>query len=249
LCRIKPSIQAKDRGFNGIKIIRAPSEISAGDALLVNIGATVLSAALGGLVFALLRDFAWRWYTRPKFYLADSASASFETDDNGDITHRVFRVPIENTGRTAAGNCKPELRMEGTLDGDFYEVNQQLTWAEGNNPQRINLNANERAEFDLMRVSSEEPDGYIEVEPTLFVELPGNEQWGGDDSITIWEQEDGRAVSASVPARIDRSDFTQISWEVAQIVVTSENAEKEEGELTFQFGTDKGMVGLNIEIR
>lgn len=226
-----------------------PSDALTGDALVVNIGATVLSAALGGLVFALLRDFTWRWYTKPELHLSDSASASFETDETGDITHRVFRIPIENTGRTAAGNCKPELRMKGTLNGDVYEVNQQLTWAEGNNPQRITLNANENAEFDLVRVNSEEVDGYIDVEPTLFVELPGNDQWGGDDSITIWERENGRAIGASVPNRIDRSKFTQIDWDVAQVVVTSDNANKEEGDLVFQFGTEKGMVGLDIEIQ
>jgi hypothetical protein len=230
------------------KIIRTPGVIQLGEAFVVNLGAIVLSAALGGLVFALLRDFVWRWYTSPELRLADSVSTSFETDSNGDITYRVFRIPIENTGRTAAGNCKPELRMEGTLDGDLYEVNQQLTWAEGNSPQRITLNANEQAEFDLIRISSEETEDYIEVEPTLFVELPGNDQWGGDDSITVWERKEGRAVSASVPERINRSDFTQISWEVAQIVVTSENAEKEMGDLTFQFGTEKGMVGLDIDI-
>lgn len=219
-----------------------------GDVLVVNVGAIVLSAALGGLVFALLRDFVWRWYTKPELHLANSASTSFETDATGDITHRVFRIPIENTGRTAAGNCKPELRMEGTLDGDIYEVNQQLTWAEGDNPQRITLNADEKAEFDLIRVISEENDGPIEVEPTLYVELPGNNQWGGEDSITIWEQEDGRATNASVPDRIERSKFTQVSWDEARVVVTSENAEKEVGGLIFKFGTERGLVGMSIEV-
>jgi hypothetical protein len=216
---------------------------------VVNVGAIVLSAALGGLVFALLRDFVWRWYTSPDLHLADSASASFETDEIGDITHRVFRVPIENAGRTAARNCKPELRMEGTLDGDMYEVNQRLTWAEGNTPQRITLNADENAEFDLIRISSREADDYPDSETTLFVELPGKDRWGDDDSITVWERENDRAVGASVPNRIDRSEFTRIDWDVAKIVVTSENAEKEEGELSFRFETERGMVGLDIEIR
>lgn len=140
---------------------------------MVNIGAIVLSAALGGLVFALLRDFAWRWYTSPKLCLADSASASFETDSGGKITHQVFRIPVENTGRTAAGNCKPELRMKGKLNGNTYEVSQQLRWAEGNSPQRIMINANEKAEFDLMRISSKENDGYIDVEPSFLLNFLG----------------------------------------------------------------------------
>lgn len=215
---------------------------------MVNIGATVLSAALGGLVFALLRDFAWRWYISPELCLDDSASASFETDCDGEITHQVFRIPVENTGRSAAGNCKPELRMRGKFDDNIYQVNQQLRWAEGDSPQRITLNAKEKAEFDLLRISSEERDSYLDVEPKLFVELPGSDQWGGDDSIIIWQYEDDRRVSASVPHQIDRSDFAQISWEQAQVVVTSENTEKKVGNLDFRFETQRGMVGLGIDV-
>mgnify|MGYP007042283180 CR=1 FL=1 len=230
------------------KIIRIRVEAPFGDIFVVNLGATVLSAALGGLVFALLRDFAWRWYTSPELRLTDSASAYFQTDNDGDITHRVFRVPIENTGRTAAGNCKPELRMEGTLDGDIYEVNQQLTWAEGNSPQRITINANERAEFELMRVIAKESDSYIDVDPTLFVELPGNQDWGGEDSITVWKREEGQTTDASVPDGIERSKFTKVTWDTAEVVVTSENGKKVEADLQFKFQSDKGIVGMDIKM-
>lgn len=215
---------------------------------MVNLGTTILSALLGGLIFALARSWVWRRYTKPELKLSESASTSYETGDDGDLTQLVYRAPVENTGRSAATNCKPELRMEGELEGDIYEVNQQLTWAEGDNPQRITINSDERAEVDLMRITSEEADGHIAVEPTLYIELPGNDRWGGDDSITVLKREEERVVDVSVPKRIEKSEFSQISWETAEVVITAEEAAKVVGDLSFELESERGMVGMGVKI-
>ena len=216
---------------------------------MTDYGAIILSAVLGGLVFSFAQNWAWRLYTKPIIRIAGSASASFETGPENDITHRVFRIPVRNTGRTAAYNCKPELRMKGQRGDSEYEVNQQLTWSESNNPTRITINANERAEFDLLRIASEESDGPIEVPPTFYVELPGNDQWGGEDSITVWEYEDGRAVDVSVPDKIEKSEFSGINWKPAEITITAENADKKCASIQFELGSEHGMVGMAIKTK
>jgi hypothetical protein len=80
------------------------------------IAQVVLGGFFGGLVFALIRDLIWRRLTRPKLSFTDSYTTDFETNDDGEITKQVFRIPVKNTGQSAATNCKPELTMEGRLN-------------------------------------------------------------------------------------------------------------------------------------
>ncbi|WP_147441074.1 hypothetical protein [Halorubrum sp. Atlit-26R] len=202
----------------------------------------------GGLIFALVRDFIWRKVTSPTLRFVKSATTDFETDSEGDIDARVFRIPVENTGGSAATNCKPELNMEGSLGDKSYAVNQRLTWAEGDNPQRITINTDERAEVGLLRIIAEESEGPIQTAPSFYVEIPGRDGWGSDDSVTVWEYEDGKAVSASVPNKIELGEFTQIEWETVQITVTAENASKITETIDFNLDTERGMVGFSVEL-
>lgn len=209
----------------------------------------ILGGFFGGFVFALIRNLIWRRLTRPMLTFADSATTEFETNDDGEITKQVFRIPVKNTGRSAATNCKPELSMEGRLNDQVYEVDQRLTWAEGDDPQRITINTDECAEIGLLRVFSKEDEGPIQTPPTFYIEVPGRDGWGSDDSVTIWEYENGRAVDASAPNRIERSQFTQIDWETARITVTAENADKITGAIKFETDTERGMMGMNVRVR
>lgn len=213
------------------------------------IAQVVLGGFFGGLVFALIRDLIWRRLTRPKLSFTDSYTTDFETNDDGEITKQVFRIPVKNTGQSAATNCKPELTMEGRLNDQVYEVDQRLTWDERGDPQRITINTDECAEIGLLRVFSEEDEGPIQTSPTFYIELPGRDGWGSDDSVTIWEYEDGRAVDASAPNRIERSQFTRIDWETVKITVTAENADKLTGAIKFETDTERGMMGMNVRVR
>jgi hypothetical protein len=221
--------------------------------LQANPAIPVVSAVIGGLfsglVFALLRSFVWRWYTKPKLLLGSTAATSFDTDDSGDITSRIFRVPIQNDGRSAAKNCKPELRMEGRIEDTEYEIRTQLHWYEEETPGRITINSGERAEYNLLRVSKKEPDGYIDPDPTFIVEFADPGGWGVEYNIIKWEYHGstGRATNAEVMDNIKRRTFQEINWNTAEVVTTAGNTSKVRSELKLELGEERGMVGMNIQ--
>jgi len=207
--------------------------------------AAVAGGLFGGFIFSFLKEWAWRKYTKPELQLQNIARKWLKTDEDGDKV-QVFRILVENEGRSAATNCKPELRMEGQSGDSEYEVSQQLTWSEGGNPQRVTINPGEIAEIDLLRIVAEERDSMFDVPPAFYIEFPGNNKWAGDDSIIVREYEDGRVVDASTPGRIEKSDFNDIEWEEAKLVITSENCKKEVGDLKFELGSERGMVGMQV---
>ncbi|WP_135663617.1 hypothetical protein [Halorhabdus rudnickae] len=219
---------------------------------MANITIPLLSAIIGGLsgglVFSFIQSWAWRWYTKPKLTIDASAATAFETNDEGEISARVFRVPIQNHGRSSAENCKPELRMTGNLDGNEYVINTQLHWYEDENPSRITINSGERAKYNLLRVMTEETDDYITVDPTFIVQFAGPDGWGGEDSIVKWEYDDdtGRATNVSVGSDLERDTFQEISWEYAEIIVTAGNTDKIESSIELDLGEERGMVGMEV---
>lgn len=217
--------------------------------MVSDVGIAVLSALLGGLVFSFLRSVVWKWYTDPKLRMAESSSPTFRTDENGEISQQVLRVPVFNEGKSAATNCKPEIRMEGTLDSDLYEVVQHLQWAEHDSPESTTINSGERTEFDLLRITSEGDGEYITVTPDFHVQFPGNNTWGDSDGVTIWKREDGKTVDAEITERLDKSTFSRIQWHDSAVVVTADNTDKTVGELSFKFGENRGLVGMKVEIK
>lgn len=219
---------------------------------MANVTIPLLSAIIGGLsgglVFSFIQSWAWRWYTKPKLAIGASAATAFETDEDGDISARVFRVPIQNRGRSSAENCKPELRMTGNLDESEYVINTQLHWFEDQNPSRITINSGERAKYNLLRVTKVETDDYIPVDPTFIVQFAGPDGWGGGDCIVKWDYDDetGRATNASVPNSLERDTFQDISWETAEVIVTAGNTDKIESRIELDLGEERGMVGMEV---
>jgi hypothetical protein len=215
---------------------------------VIPVASAVIGGLFSGLVFALLRSFVWRWYTKPKLLLGSTAATSFDTDDSGDIASRIFRVPIQNDGRSAAENCKPELRMEGKIDHTEYEIRTQLHWYEEENPSRITINSGERAEYNLLRVSKKESDSYIDPDPTFIVEFADPSGWGAEYNIIKWEYHEstGRATNAEVMDNLKRDTFQAVNWNSAEIVTTAGNTDKVSSELKLELGEQRGMVGMNI---
>ncbi|WP_156105653.1 hypothetical protein [Halobellus rufus] len=208
----------------------------------------IIGGLSGGLVFSFIQSWAWRWYTKPKLTIGASAATAFETDEDGDISSRVFRVPVQNQGRSSAENCKPELRMTGDLDGSEYVINTQLQWFEDQNPSRITINSGERAKYNLLRVTKQETDDYIPVDPTFIVQFASPGGWDKGDSIVKWDYDDetGRATSATVPDSLERDTFQEISWNSAEVIVTAGNTDKIESSIELDLGEERGMVGMRM---
>jgi hypothetical protein len=212
----------------------------------------IIGGLSGGFIFSFIRSWAWRKYTKPELTIGSSAATTFEKDEQDEISTRVFRVPIHNEGRSAAQNCKPELRMSGNLDGNEYEINTQLHWFEDQNPSRITINSGERAKYNLLKVQKKETDEYIPVDPNFVVQFAGVNGWDEENSITRWEYDENndRATNVTILDSLERSTFQDISWHTAEVVITSGNTEKVESEIEINLEEEKkGMVGMSVSFK
>ena len=206
----------------------------------------IIGGLFGGLIFSLLRNWAWRQYTKPQLVIGESAATSFATDDSNEITSRVFRVLVQNQGRSAAKNCKPELRMIGHLDNEEYVINTQLHWCEDQNPCRITINSGERAKCNIIRVKTTEIDEYIVVDPTFVVQFAGPDGWNEDIIKWTYDDNSGRATDATMTDTIERNIFQRIDWTTSKVIITAGNTEKSNSEINLDLGTERGMVGMEV---
>lgn len=207
-----------------------------------------------GVLSGVLANFAgnliWRRYKKPSLGFEPTGAARFQVDDTGSVNGRVFRVLVNNSGKEAALNCKPKLNLEGELEGDIYEIETSLTWAESNDPSRITINQDETATFNLFTMYSEQAGQTVSYGLQFFIEFP-NEMADEDPNIVRWEYNDQNQLSgADFLNRLDKEDFTDMNWINRTIKVTSENAPAVEAEFSLDEDVEdaRGLVGMRLNI-
>lgn len=185
----------------------------------------ILVGAIGGIAANFLANYFWQWYTKPNLTFGNYGKGKFLATDQGYLTRMVFRVPVENTGRSSATNCKAELRMRGWYDGDRYEVQTPVCWSEQES-MNIDINRNERPTFQILRYQASGP-GCIDV----FV--PEGTSWDDTTPIMRYIYGDNDEVeNIEYLENISKDRFVDdINWEEQVVTVTSHNAEIAKAEI------------------
>ena len=107
--------------------------------------ASTLTAALAILFGKFGAQKLWSHHNKPKLRFIDSDAIEGIMRINRDvIILRYYRVVIENSGKSPAKNCKPQVKLIGnfTSNGKRYKIKIEgaLCWSELGNPSRITLN-------------------------------------------------------------------------------------------------------------
>lgn len=135
----------------------------------------IFVGAIGGISANFLAQYLWKRFTKPVLDFEETGKGRFLPTDRGNLTKMVYRAPIKNTGRSSANNCKAEVSIRGTYDGDRYEVQTQVPWSNGGGMTQ-NLNRGEITTFQILRYEAGGPD-------SVDISIPEGSSW--DDSASI----------------------------------------------------------------
>lgn len=204
----------------------------------------IVSGAVGGIAANFLATFLWQKYTKPSLEFDDYGKGKFLATDRGNLTKMVFRVPVENTGRSSATNCKAELRMRGWYEGDRYEVQTPVCWFREESTS-IDINRGEQPTIQILRYEGSGP-------ASVEVSIPEGSSWEDKAPIMKYVYDDNDEVdSIEYLEEVPKDLFVDhINWEEQVVTVTSHNAEAAEAEI--QIGeevTDSyGIEGNRIKV-
>jgi len=107
---------------------------------------SVFTSALVIVVGGLLSWRVQRWWTKPVLEAGDSGIIPWRPHNFGNTD--VYRVPIENTGRRAAKNCKAQMFVTFESETTRYEIESSLPWA-GEEGIHTTINPGEVSYFNL----------------------------------------------------------------------------------------------------
>lgn len=210
-----------------------------------------LIGVFSGVSAHFIGNWVWSYYKRPKLSFRQHPKASFQTDDEGQPEARHFRLQVENEGRKAALNCKPEFCLNGELDGNEYEIESNLCWSEGSNPSRITINQNELVSFDLFKMTAVQRGHTVSGPPAFYISFPSETGWDSNSRIIKWiRNEDGNITDAQFQQRLELSEFRSINWNIQEVKVTSKNAELLEASFSLQRNVEdaRGLIGMRIKL-
>lgn len=172
----------------------------------------VLSVFTSMLVIMIGGLLSWRtqrWWTKPVLETGDSGTTPWRPHNLGNTD--VYRVPIKNSGRRAAKNCKAQMFVEFTTDTARYEVEATLPW-EGEQGIRTTINPDEVSHFNILAYD----------ESNDMLSIPSSDSMDNDGLILqypVGESDEVPAISTKIsPKQINGSDIDQMS-----IKVTAEN--------------------------
>lgn len=187
------------------------------------IAGPVISGLASGAVGGFLAQYSWRWYNRPILEFEGVNHSKFITTDNWKKAE--YGISVQNTGRTAAKNCKPEFEVEGWKRNTKYSINSKSFWSEANSPTEITINPGETASFPIYRFyltdsKSEKP----ELRPRI--KFATENGWPKDaEPIRQYHYDDGEELQdMSFSTEIMKPVFNKIEWIEQKVRVTSENA-------------------------
>lgn len=105
---------------------------------------SIITIAVGGL----LTSWLWRFIRRPILELSDQRIDKLP--NRNDSEGMVYRIHVTNSGRSAAENCKPEISFKSVHNGVTYQVKSSPRWAEPDQGNRLKINVDETAAFELL---------------------------------------------------------------------------------------------------
>lgn len=212
-----------------------------------------IAGVIGGLSANILANWIWRKYTKPLLEFEETAETDFEVDSDSDPQARRFKILVRNTGKTAAKNCKPKIRLKGKQDGNVYDVESTVCWAEGDHPTRITINPGETAAFEFFKITvEEEEEGVLKTKKSFYVQFPdtGGENVTGDIVEWVNDDESSKVQGAKFHDKMTKNQFEEMKWEENRVIVTSENTDRIDGYVTLDSEVEnvQGLVGLNANV-
>jgi hypothetical protein len=208
----------------------------------------------GGLLANITANIIWRKYTKPNLIFDDTTRTDFEVDTTGSPEARRFKILVKNKGKTAAKNCKAQIRLVGKHESSLYKIERTVRWAEENHPSRITINPGESAAFEYFKVSSEKKEvGVLKSKTEFFVQFPESHADDRTKDIVEWQYENddfSKVKDADFHGKISKELFEKLEWKSNEIIVTSENTDKIEGLIVLQSDIEdtEGLVGLNAQV-
>lgn len=205
---------------------------------------------LGGVSANFIGNYIWRYYKKPSLVFCPDGEARFQTESEDDVTGRLFRVKVKNTGKEAAENCKPRLNLRGKNDGSEYEVQTNLTWAESDQPTRITINQDEVASFNLFEMKVQYSGNTVEHSPRFIIKFP-NEAGTDDPNIVRWiYDEEGNLSDAEFLDNLEKDVFTDIEWDEQSIKVTSRNASSISSSISLEENVEhaRDLIGMQLKV-
>jgi hypothetical protein len=229
--------------------------------IIISIIISILTGAIGGFVATTLGKIGFQRYIRPEleFNKGVIKKGSSPYDEKAETAE--YDVQIKNTGRSVATNCKPRITLTGIHDTtnkeefmtepDFefeevdvskrYSITIIPEWNEQNSPNRIDVNQEEYASFQLFKAAIDSvnphthnkiqfgsvlPDDKVEEKKSIFsqpirIETP-SPHLNTEPQITF-------------ESSMNRETFNEIDWETKEIVVTSANSKKIESKMNLEW--------------
>lgn len=202
--------------FSGIILI---GSLSAATCYLGKLDPTIY--AVGGLLFSIPIRLFWQSYMSPVLKIKGVEQVNFNPGDKG-WTYKANRIIVENSGRSAAKNCKGYIVVEWGKERVCWTVPKERPNA------TINPRDNERLDFCAFHL-----DGPFEVREQIT---------------SISQSLPSKEVSIAVPAIIAP---TEEDWgypwkcrslngiDGCKVLITADNTEPVEAKIIFEYREKK----------
>lgn len=203
--------------------------------ILATVLVGIITGAVGGFTANFLANWVWRRYKEPDLQITGGVEKFYHINSQDELVEIYYRVPVQNVGKTAARNCKPEIDFKGEAeytDTDRrHKIENPVCWSEKDKPARITINPGEIATFDIFKQDFKDNTG--------AVSFPSEKGWTETAPIVVqWiNPESVQGVTYSEPQnlergkgmnRITKEKFVAMKWETQTVEVTAENVEKVE---------------------
>lgn len=174
----------------------------------ISIFTSLIAIAGGGLISWRIR----KWWTAPILRPAEPGIILWRPHNFS--AEYVYRIPVENIGRRSAKNCKAHIHMEFGGKGSYYLVKNSVTWAEPNNANSVEINADEVSYVNFL----------IHQRDTEQIRIPSSSDLEGEGVILEY-QESELDSPPEVRSRIHPTIIRQSDDKNFFVRVTSENAQ------------------------
>jgi len=227
----------------------------------VSVITSILSGAIGGFAATSLGTIAVKWFTSPTLEFNEGVIKKGSSPYEERIETAEYKIQIQNTGRSAATNCKPRVSLEGVHDTTItepvmtkdgmerneirvtknYSVTLIPTWEEEDSPNRIDVNQHEYASFRLFKASTEAVGPHVHDDIRFGSVLPEEEMQEKDTLFSTPIRVETPSVrtntepNVSYQSSMDRETFEEIDWKTKEIIVTSANAKKLHAAIDFEW--------------
>lgn len=192
---------------------------------------SIVTVAVGGL----LATYFWRKITRPDLDILSNPVTTVPLGPDSDIW--LYRISIKNNGRRAAKNCKAKLRYSVETEKETYHILSTAQWAESSKPTRIDINADEEAQFNILKYNKKDNT----------VSFPSSTGGNPESPIYVLNGDKEDSYQTSQPnIAINPGELTSGEIKKNDIKITSENAAPAEARMEIKIESE-GLVTVVVE--